>query len=662
MLEVLPTYAPNVISANSSLVNAEAAAALPPTSNGFSMSGAPVLYDSADITSFVSQWANRIGSTQTTNSLNISVDGSIFIPISLATINLSTDLGAGTEIADLETAIAGAINDALANAGLTGRSVSVELQPAGEVPAAGANATLDDGITPADAVSVLKITSDNGSNEGSVFIQPANTNDLAVSLRLGSSQGGLEVSPFALHRPAPTDISLQAGDPTILRQLSDLTHDDITEILLPALDSTGASITAAVPVNLLADGGAVGTDPLWRNSEGGLTEILSRIADAINTYRNANPLTFFWTASVHGHRLSLTNGRGSANTIGTISSSPQDISGFFTTNVRFYSVGSGALAGLQTPTPAVDQDGNPAGVVTDGNPPLLSDYTNAFVEAERQIDLFNLLILPEDKGESPAPVPLSQVYGPASVFCLEQRAFLIMDPPSNWQSAQDAASNVPAVRIGIVKDHSAIYFPRLVLPDGLKTKTIGPAGAVAGVMARIDSTRGVWKAPAGVEADIRGIIGVEHRFNDREHGIMNPRAINGIRIFPTGIVIFGARTNHGDDDDASEYKYIPIRRLALFIEESLYRGLKWVVFEPNDEPLWAQIRLNVGAFMHDLYRRGAFQGQKPGDAYFVKCDSETTTQSDRNLGMVNIMVGFAPLKPTEFVILYLQQMAGQVQV
>ena len=137
--------------------------------------------------------------------------------------------------------------------------------------------------------------------------------------------------------------------------------------------------------------------------------------------------------------------------------------------------------------------------------------------------------------------------------------------------------------------------------------------------------------------------------------------MNTLRVFPDGVVSWGARTMDGDDGFASEYKYIPIRRLALFIEESLYRGLKWVVFEPNDEPLWAQIRLNVGAFMNNLFRQGAFQGQTPKDAYFVKCDSSTTTQNDRNLGIVNIVVGFAPLKPAEFVVLTLQQMAGQIQ-
>jgi hypothetical protein len=129
-----------------------------------------------------------------------------------------------------------------------------------------------------------------------------------------------------------------------------------------------------------------------------------------------------------------------------------------------------------------------------------------------------------------------------------------------------------------------------------------------------------------------------------------------------GVVAWGSRTLRGADQFADEYKYIPIRRLALFIEESLYRGLQWVVFEPNDEPLWAQIRLNVGAFMNTLFRQGAFQGLTPRQAYFVKCDTETTTQNDINLGIVNIVVGFAPLKPAEFVIIKLQQMAGQIEV
>ena len=182
-------------------------------------------------------------------------------------------------------------------------------------------------------------------------------------------------------------------------------------------------------------------------------------------------------------------------------------------------------------------------------------------------------------------------------------------------------------------------------------------------MARIDSSRGVWKAPAGTEATIRGVRGVEHSMSDGENGLINPQAVNALRVFPAAVVSWGARTmvgfnNSGNDD----YKYVPVRRLALFMEESLYRGLQFAVFEPNDEPLWAQIRLAAGAFMNSLFRQGAFQGQKASDAYFVKVDSETTTQNDINLGIVNVVIGFAPLKPAEFVIITLQQRAGQVSV
>lgn len=655
-----PLYAPEVITGASKLVRAEVPSPAPaPTANGFSMSGVPVLYDSAALAaSFLPQWAARLGSTASTNNFNISVDGERFVPINLNSVNVGA-ITAPNIISKLEDAIALAINNGLAAGGLPGLSVSVELTAAGEVPAAGAGATLDDGVTAANATSILKIISNNASNEGSVQIAPATTNDLAVPLALGAAQGGLEVSAYSALRPAPTGISIRASDPTVLRQIADVQHGQLTSISLEGLDAGGAPVMIPVPVDLLASGGNVATDPLWRHGDG-MGSIIQQLADAINNYRNANPLNFFWSATVAGNRLTLNNSRGTANYVSTISTGGTNIGAQFNANARYYSLGAGALAGMQTPTPAEDTAGNPAGVVTDGTAPQLADYVAVLPMADRQIDLFNLMVLPEDA--DPAAVSLAQVYGPASVFCQQRRAFLIMDAPADWASAQDAFSKVAAARIGLVKDHSAIYFPRLVVPNGKKPKTVGAAGAVAGVYARIDSTRGVWKAPAGVEADIRGITGLAQRFSDPEHGSMNPRGINVMRSFPNGLVVYGARTNDGDDDFASEYKYIPIRRLALYIEESLYRGLKWVVFEPNDEPLWSQIRLNVGVFMHDLFRRGAFQGSKPSDAYFVKCDRETTTQSDRNLGIVNILVGFAPLKPAEFVLLYLQQMAGQLEV
>ena len=156
--------------------------------------------------------------------------------------------------------------------------------------------------------------------------------------------------------------------------------------------------------------------------------------------------------------------------------------------------------------------------------------------------------------------------------------------------------------------------------------------------------------------------GSVYSLTDAENGVLNPLGLNCFRVFPVyGHVCWGARTLEGSDQQASEWKYIPVRRLALFLEESLYRGTKWVVFEPNDEPLWAQIRLNVGAFMHTLFRQGAFQGKTPQEAYFVKCDKETTTQEDIDRGIVNILVGFAPLKPAEFVVIKISQKAGQTR-
>jgi uncharacterized protein len=311
-------------------------------------------------------------------------------------------------------------------------------------------------------------------------------------------------------------------------------------------------------------------------------------------------------------------------------------------------VGIGGTSGLQIP-----------GVSgSDGTAPLAADYTATFPIIDREVDLFNLLVLPPDS--APA-VAMTDVWGPASVFCQQQRAFLLMDPPIAWNSAQAASTGVVGLRAGLVRDHAALFYPRIVVREEGRDRVLGPTGAIAGLMARIDGTRGVWKAPAGTEADLRGVVGLERRLSDPENGIVNPRAVNALRVFPTGIVSWGARTMDGDDDFGSEWKYIPVRRLALMVEESLYRGLQWAVFEPNDFGLWSQIRLNVGAYMHGLFRKGAFQGTKPADAYFVKCDAETTTQADRNLGIVNVWVGFAPLKPAEFVVLRLQQMAGQIQ-
>ncbi len=274
-----------------------------------------------------------------------------------------------------------------------------------------------------------------------------------------------------------------------------------------------------------------------------------------------------------------------------------------------------------------------------------------------RIDLFNLLCVP---GET-TPATLSTL----QKICRDRRAFLIADSAEN--ASLNTLQNGPNNNLtGDNAINAAFYFPWLRAPDPLQENRptdFPPCGFVAGLYARTDSTRGVWKAPAGTAASLTGVVGVKTPLTDDENGVLNPKAVNCIRTFPVyGTIAWGARTLQGNDERGSEWKYIPVRRTALFIEESLYRGTQWVVFEPNDEPLWAQIRLNVGAFMNTLFRQGAFQGITPPEAYFVKCDKETTTQNDIDRGIVNIVVGFAPLKPAEFVIIKLQQIAGDIQV
>ncbi|HBA55067.1 MAG TPA: phage tail protein, partial [Syntrophorhabdus aromaticivorans] len=208
--------------------------------------------------------------------------------------------------------------------------------------------------------------------------------------------------------------------------------------------------------------------------------------------------------------------------------------------------------------------------------------------------------------------------------------------------------------------YGAVYLPWLKMldPEGKSTEPIlaPPSGYVAGLYAKTDAQRGVWKAPAGTAVALAGAKGVAVNFTDVQQGNLNPLNINVIRQFAgSGIVLWGARTITSDP----EWNYIPVRRMAILLRVSIYRGIQWAVFEPNDEELWASLRLNINSFMMTLYRQGAFQGSTPSQAFFVKCDSETTTQDDINLGIVNVLVGFAPLKPAEFVVVKISQKAGQ---
>ena len=341
-----------------------------------------------------------------------------------------------------------------------------------------------------------------------------------------------------------------------------------------------------------------------------------------------------------------------------------------TANVSHYWANSQRSADAfaqKSATRGTDGTGLPDGTDLTGNP---GDFTGIY--ALDKVDLFNLLCIPDvtraKAGSSPprsdlTPTDQNAVCSAAMTYCQERRAFLLLDAPPEVADVP-SATDWKTSGLTVHAENGAAYFPRLKLADSLNSnqlRTFAPCGVVAGLYARIDASRGVWKAPAGVEATLTGVQGMVYKLTDAENGALNPLGLNCFRIFPIyGPVDWGARTLVGSDDEGSEWKYVPVRRTALFLEESLYRGTQWVVFEPNDEPLWSQIRLNLTAFMMSLFRQGAFQGAKPSDAFFVKCDRETTTQDDINKGIVNILIGFAPLKPAEFVVIKLSQIAGQV--
>lgn len=278
---------------------------------------------------------------------------------------------------------------------------------------------------------------------------------------------------------------------------------------------------------------------------------------------------------------------------------------------------------------------------------------------------FNLLCIPPPvRGQDTPP----EIYTAAVTLCVAKRAMLLVDPPGEWDAApesavQNAAAGKDSLGIaGLDARNAALYFPRIRKVDPLSgtLETFVPSGSVAGIYAATDARVGVWKAPAGLDATLAGDTSLTVSLDDTDHGALNPLGINCLRSFPrvAGPVVWGARTMRGEDVLVDDYKYVPVRRLALYIEESLLRGTQWAVFEPNDETLWSQLRLSVGNFLNGLFRQGALLGSTASQAYFVSCDSTTTTQADIDAGVVNITIGIAAVRPAEFIILSIQQMAG----
>ncbi|WP_405933046.1 phage tail sheath family protein [Streptomyces sp. NBC_00827] len=292
-----------------------------------------------------------------------------------------------------------------------------------------------------------------------------------------------------------------------------------------------------------------------------------------------------------------------------------------------------------------------------------SETDKTGIQALLDVADVNLLALPELAAYESTD-DMVTVVSAAQRLCEQQRIFLLVDAPGSWGSVDAARAGLSAFD-AVRGNHAGLYFPHLQLTDPLtgRLRSFPPSGAVAGVFARTDSERGVWKAPAGTEARLAGVHSLTVQLTDRENGLLNPLGVNCLRTFPmVGPLVWGARTLEGSDALDGDWKYVPVRRLALHVEESLQRGLQWVVFEPNDENLWQQIRLSASSYLHTLFRQGAFKGSTPREAYFVKCDKDTTTDEDIANGVVNVLVGIAPVRPAEFVIVKIQQTSGQFEL
>lgn len=477
-------------------------------------------------------------------------------------------------------------------------------------------------------------------NDGSTLIQLSRDEIWGETLPAPTGTTGGAAVPADL----PAD-GLVAGESTIEMTID---AEPAQDVIVPAADSpaTPGQARTALEAAIRA---ASPTDPRFaqavvRLENGRLRILLGRTGD------NHGPESIVTFADSAGNLAETLNLRSAEDAV---------------ENVQQYWVGSpnAANVGFRGAVVAGTDD-------TGATAPALRGDRGAKtgIFALEDVDLFNILCIPEASTlDGPGDITnLSQVMAAAQTYCEERRAFVLIDPPADVDTLDDARGFVDDLGTASLRHrNAAAYFPRLRIPDPLnggRLRSIGPSGTVAGLYARTDASRGVWKAPAGIDSGLRGVLALDYQLSDAENGQLNPLGLNCLRTFDNiGTVSWGARTLRGADVLASDWKYIPVRRLALLVEESLYRGLQWAVFEPNDEPLWAEIRLAAGSFMHQLFRQGAFQGSTPRDAYLVKCDAETTTQADMAAGIVNVLIGFAPLRPAEFVIVSLRLLAGQAQ-
>ena len=618
-----PRYAPDTLRDNSDLVTPSATqpATVTPI-KGYMLGGVPTATNTqaAQLTAINAALVGNVG------SFAISVDGSAPVPVNL-TGPLTVANIASTTNAFLN-AVAKAITfDIISFGGLW--------------------------------VAQFKSAATGGSVR---IVSSQSATDIAGKLGWTADTGAIEVGGYAMSRPAPNGMVAFLGDPstTPLTNLATLlnTQKSTANVAVTLGDTPANGLAATTPPALGTGAQPMSQDSGGNGSLGNFKANLAAIAASFQTlFATQTPAAY--RAGVTGFRLVIKSLSGDGDAGAHMTVSPANpLTAMLTGHANVNAYRPTSNVGLN-PSSFVSATGSGS----NGAKPGPQDYDDAFAKATTDIDIFNIVMLPRADGQT--DTDRANLWGPASAFAKGRRAFLIVDPPSAWKTPAQASAGLPGMRVGMLKDYSAIYWPRVSIPDPVTgiQRYIDPAGTVAGVYARTDSARGVWKAPAGLDSATVGVRALERRMSDDENGTINPLALNALRVFPDGVVVWGARTMDGYDNSGdTDYRYVPPRRTALFIEESLYRGLKFAVFEPNDEHLWARIRLAAGSFMNTLFRQGAFQGVTKDTAYFVKCDKDTTTQTDINLGVVNVLVGFAALRPAEFVVITVQQMAGQIQV
>ncbi len=527
-------------------------------------------------------------------------------------------------------------NVAVANPGVWGNALRLDVDyrtadPVNQFNLIVSEVRLQDGIAQAARTEVFRnLTMAAGPNNA---IAVVNEGSSLVTLDLGG-----------VNRPAATGF-----------------HSGVlTAAILAAANVAAGSITVnfgtgntAIPIGAVA-------------APASLAAVAEILQAAIRTAQPANRLFAQATVTVEfgGTRLRVAPGRSSPDYAPQTIVSIADV-GPGTFAATFLLTDAAALRNVEQYLPVAAAVGRIHAGVVGGNGNALNAATLRGTRAARtgiyaldNVDAFNMLSIPQasDLGGTPN---LAAVMAPALSYVIERRAMLFVDPPAGTDTLEEAEAWLQEIAdAGLRSPNSVAYYPRLRVPDPSndgRLRDVAPSGTLAGIWARTDSEAGVWKAPAGTTASLRGVPELTHVLSDPQNGVLNPLGLNALRNFAVpGNIAWGARTLMGADLLASDWRYIPVRRTALFIESSLFNGLQWAVFQPNADPLWLEIRGAVTAFMQGLFRQGAFMGTSPRDAFIVRCGPDTTTQADINAGIVNVFVGFAPLQPAEFVVVSLQ--------